>query len=240
MIRRLSNFALMGKKIVIRGKENFIKCGPNIIIGNHIGTFKDIAALFKIVPRPIFFTANKMIFNKDEFNFLIKKHLRRHLKNFAPFLDLPLNPLKNYIVNYISTNIGKVGTIPVDIYQKKRLAIETCQDYLKEGRAIIALQGRGRVMKDSLHPYVSSFRGGASIISYNLFREEGIEVPVTPIAFFGTHFPFLIPVKIRVNVGKPMYITNYIGKEFAESVNRFREAMERRVKVLFAENIRKT
>lgn len=239
VVRRLSNFALLGKKIVIKGEENFIKSGPNIIVGNHIGTFKDIATLFKIVPRPIFFTANNMIFNKKEFNFLIKKHLRRHFKNLAPFLELLIIPLKSYIVNYISTNINKVGTIPVDLYQKKRLAIRTCQDYLRKGRVFIALQGRGRIMKGSLHPYVSSFKGGVSIISYNLFRKEGIKVPVTPIAFFGTHAPFLIPAKIRVNVGKPMYITDYIEEEFTDVVNRFREAMERRVKDLFAENIRK-
>lgn len=236
VVKRLSNFALLGKKIVIRGKENFIKCGPNIIVGNHIGTFKDIAILLKIVPRPIFFTANRMLFDKDEFNFLIKKHLRRHFNSLAPFLNLLLNPLKSYIINYISTNIGKVGTIPVDLYQRKKPAIRICQDYLKKGRAIITLQGRGRIMKESLHPYVSSFKRGASIIAYNLFREDGIAVPVTPISFFGTHAPFLIPVKIRVNVGEPMYITDYIGKEFAESVNRFREALEKRVKKLFAEN----
>ena len=36
-----------------------------------------------------------------------------------------------------------------------------------------------------------------------------------------------------------MYITDYIEEEFTDVVNRFREAMERRVKDLFAENIRK-
>lgn len=236
--RRLSSFALLGKKIVVKGNENFVKSGPNIIIGNHIGTFKDIATLYEIVPRPIFFTANRMIFNKDEFNFLIKKHLHRHLKNLAPTLNLLINPLKSYIVNYVSTNIGKVGTIPVDMYQKSRLAIEICQEYLKKGRVIIALQGRGRVMRKSLHPYVSSFKRGTSIIVYNIFKEKGMRIPVTPIAFFGTHVPLLIPAKIKVNVGEPMYITDYLASEFTESVNRFREALERRVKDLFAEAFR--
>lgn len=238
VIKNVSNFFLLGKKIVIKGKDNFIKSGPTIIVGNHIGTFKDIAILFKIVPRPIFFTANKMIFDKNEFNFLIKKHFRHHLKYFAPAVDLLFTPIKSYFVNYISNNIGKVGTIPVDMYRKKRLAIEVCQDYLKKGRVIIALQGRGRVMKENPHPYVSVFRRGVSIISYNLFQ-EGIKVPVTPVAVFGTHVPFLIPAKVKINIGEPMYITDYLGKGFAESVNRFREAMERKVKQLFAENIGK-
>ena len=232
VIKGLSNFALLGKRIVIKGKENFVKGGPNIIVGNHIGTFKDIATLFKIVSRPTFFTANRMIFSKDEFNLLIRHHLKKHLKGFGLVLDLILSPIKAPFVNYISANIAKVGTIPVDIYNRKRMAMEKCQDYLKKGKAIITLQGRGRVMKKNPNPYVSYFRRGASILSYNLYREEGISVPVTPIAIFGTHVPFLIPAKIKVNVGKPMYITDYLAGEFTETVNRFREALEKRVKIL--------
>jgi len=231
-IRRMSNFALVGKKIVIKGKENFVKRGPNIIVGNHIGTFKDIATLLKIVPRPVFFTGNRMIFNKDEFNLLIRHHLKRHLNNFGLFLDLIISPVKSLFVNYVSSNIAKVGTIPVDINKGKRLAMEKCQDYLKKGRAIVALQGRGRVMRMEPHPYVSSFKKGASVLSYNLHESEGLSVPVTPIAIFGTQVPFLIPAKIKVNVGEPMYITDYLAGEFTETVDRFREALEKRVKTL--------
>jgi 1-acyl-sn-glycerol-3-phosphate acyltransferase len=46
-VRRLSNFALIGKKIMIRGKENLVKIGPNLIVGNHIGSFKDVATLLR-------------------------------------------------------------------------------------------------------------------------------------------------------------------------------------------------
>ncbi|MFQ5720859.1 MAG: lysophospholipid acyltransferase family protein [Candidatus Aminicenantales bacterium] len=235
VIKRLSNIALLGKKIAIKGRDNFIKSGPNIIVGNHIGTFKDIAILFRIVPRPIFFTANRMIFEKEEFNFLIKKHLRRHLKLIAPAVELFLNPLKSYLVNYVSTNIGKIGTIPVDIYQRKKLAIQICQDYLRKGRAIIALQGRGRIIKSGHHPYVSPFRRGVAIMAYNLWQ-EGIEVPVTPVAMFGTHRPLLIPSKVKVNVGQAMYISEFIKFEFSEAINKFKEALERRVKILLAES----
>ncbi|MFB0564810.1 MAG: lysophospholipid acyltransferase family protein [Candidatus Aminicenantaceae bacterium] len=235
VIRRLTNFALIGKKIEVRGKENFIKKGSNIIIGNHIGSFKDVAILLKIVPRPIFFTANKMLFSKDEFNFLIRKHLHRHMKKFGLFLNVILTPLRNLFVNYISSNIIRVGTIPVDLYNGKRLAIEQCQEYLKRGRAIIALQGRGRVMKKEPNPYVSPFRKGSSIIAYNLYENEGISVPVTPLAFFGTQYPFMIPSKIKVNVGTPLYITDYLGKGGEETIDKFKDALEERVKVLFSE-----
>jgi 1-acyl-sn-glycerol-3-phosphate acyltransferase len=237
LIRGASSFALLGKKIEILGEENFVKGGPNIIIGNHIGTFKDIATLFKIIPRPTFFTANRMIFNKDEFNYLIRRHLKIHLKNFGLLLDLLLSPIKSLIVNYVSTNIAKVGTIPVDIGQGTRVAMEKCKEYLKKGKAIITLQGLGRVMKKNPNPYVGYFKRGASVLSYNLYKEEGISVPVTPIAIFGTQVPFLVPAKIRVKIGEPMYITDYLADEFTETVDKFREALENRVKALFLDII---
>ncbi len=236
---RLCNFALLGKRIEVRGKENFVKNGPNLIVGNHIGSYKDIAILFKIVPRPIFFIANKMIFSKEEFNFLIRKHLKRHLKEFGLLLDLALNPLKSAFVNFISNNIAKAGTIPVDIYQGRRVAREKFQEYLKKGRAIIALQGRGRVMKKEANPYVSSFKRGYSIIAYNMFKNEGISVAVTPIAFFGTHMPFVIPAKIRVNIGPPMYIADYLAGGFQETIENFKNALEANVKALFLELLKR-
>ena len=172
IIRGASSFALLGKKIEIMGKENFVKGGPNIIVGNHIGTFKDIAILLKIIPRPTFFTANRMIFNKDELNYLIRRHLKKNLKNFGLLLDLVLSPLKSLVVNYVSANAAKVGTIPVDLSQGKRMTMEKCQEYLKKGKAIITLQGLGRVMEKNPNPYVGYVKRGASVLSYNMYKEE--------------------------------------------------------------------
>ena len=62
---RLSGLVLLGKKMVVEGTENFVKHGPTIIVGNHIGTFKDAAVIYRIVPRTFIFTANKMILDKD-------------------------------------------------------------------------------------------------------------------------------------------------------------------------------
>ncbi|MGD2294320.1 MAG: lysophospholipid acyltransferase family protein [Candidatus Aminicenantes bacterium] len=238
IVARISSFALLGKKVIVKGKENFVKIGPNIIVGNHIGSFKDIAALVEIVPRPMFFIANQMIFNKKELNFLIRKHLKRNLKDFGLAIDLILRPLKTLFVNFITENIPKVGTIPVDIYQGKKQAIKKCQEYLEKGRTIIALQGRGRIMKGDPHPYVHEFRKGASIMSYNLYTEKSLSVPVTPLAFFGTHKSFVTPAKVKVNVGEPMYIADYMEKGFLDTINRFSEAMEERVKSLFYDLIK--
>lgn len=235
VVQRLIQGALLWKKIEIKGEENLVRHGPNIIVGNHIGSYKDVAILFKIVPRLIFFTANKEIFTKKEFSDLILKHLQRHLRKFGLFVNLLLNPLKSLFVEYISSNIARIGTIPVDLYLGRREALKKCEEYLREGRTIITLQGRGRVNPKGPNPYVPPFKKGSSIMVYNLHVEEGMNVPVTPLAIFGTQIPFLIPGKISVNVGKSMYITDYLADEANESIERFRDALETRVKGLFQE-----
>ncbi len=238
VIRDLSNFALLVKKIEVKGEENFIKKGPNIIVGNHVGSFKDIAILFKIVPRPIFFTANQMIFSRAEFSSLIRKHLVRHLKSFGYFVNFLLNPLKNLFVDYISTNIAKVGTIPVDLGQTKSLAIRKCERYLKQGRAIVALQGKGRIVKRTTNPYMPTFRSGASVLAFSLYVREGLEVPVTPLAIFGAHKAFGVPARIKINVGSPLFVSDYISDDNNKTVDRFREAMEEKAHSLFLELLR--
>lgn len=233
IIKKLIKFFLLGKKVVVRGKENFITEGPNIIVGNHIGAFKDIAVLLKIVPRPIFFTANKMIFSRDEFNFLIRKHLKRHLNHFGLFLNLVLAPIKAPFIKLITTNIAKIGTIPVDFSSRHRgtkLVLKKWEECLEKDRAVAILQGRGRVMKKDSHPYIRSFKSGFSILASHLF-EQGILVPVTPVVMFGTHIPWLIPGKIMVSVGQPMY--------WEGSVEEFRSALEQKAKMLLIELLKK-
>ena len=225
------------KKIDLRGGENFIREGPNIIIGNHIGSYKDVATLLRTVPRMIYFTANKMIFDKKEASELILRHLHRHMGKFGGFLHLILNPLYTLVVHFVSGNAAKVGSIPVDIYGSKRESIIKCQDYLRKGRAVIALQGRGRVHPKDPNPYVKSFRRGVSIMAYNLFKQEGIVVPVTPMSIFGTHIMWGVPATIKVNVGRPLLIQDHWTGEETSTVEKFRAALEQAVSGLFHESL---
>jgi 1-acyl-sn-glycerol-3-phosphate acyltransferase len=237
-IEKLCDFLLLGKKIEVEGEKNIVPEGPNIIVGNHCGTFKDGATIFKIMPRPIFFTANKMIFNKEELSALVTEHFQIHLKSFGNFLNLALSPILSRLINFVTSALPRAGTIPVDLTRQKRLAIQKCQEYLEKGRAVIALQGNGKISKNNPNPYVSPFRKGPSILSYNLYTEENIPVAVTPMAFFGTQSPVFIPGKIKVNIGEPMYIADYMANDFAATVEKFRAAMERRVRDLFMEIVR--
>lgn len=237
--RILGRASLLGKKLVVRGADNFVRDGPSIIVGNHCGSFKDVAVIALTAPRPFFFTANKQIFSREELGFLVRKHLKRHLGRSGLLLNFLLNPLYYLFIRFVASNVAKVGTIPVDLYSHgKRQAVERCQDYLKAGRIIVALQGRGRVVPEDPNPYVKSFGRGMSIVAYNMQEQYGLSVPVTPLAIYGTQLPFLIPGKVLVNVGKPMFIADHLGGGMEASVERFKAAMESAVNQLFLELIR--
>ncbi len=238
-VRRLTDIVLFPKKVEVRGASNFVREGPNIIVGNHIGSQKDVGLLLRIVPRPIFFTANKMIFNRDDLSFLVRLHLQRHLKSFGPVVHLLLNPFYAVAVNFVSSHIAAVGSIPVDLDGGRAAAIRKCEAYLKQGRAVVTLQGRGRVDPKDANPYVKPFRRGASVMAWHLFDEDRIDVPVTPLAIFGTHLPFPIPGTIRVSVGAPMFIRDHVAADAAGTIERFRAALQARVTELFMEIIRR-
>ncbi len=236
---RLSNFSLLSKRIDVRGGENFVREGANIIVGNHIGSYKDIALLLKIAPRPIFFTANEMIFDREQFSWLVKHHLQRHLGNFGTFIHLLFNPFYAYVIRFISSNIAKVGSIPVNLTGGSRVeAIRHCEDYLRVGRAVVLLQGRGRIDDRDLNPYIKPFRKGPPVMAYNLLVENGISVPVTPLSIFGTHVMFLVPTRIKVNVGPPLFIKDYMSGGALASIERFRRALNARVNALFMESLK--
>jgi len=237
-IRRFTDIALFLKKLDVRGGENFVRTGPNIIVGNHIGSFKDIALLLQAVPRPIFFTANQQIFSRDAFAALVNNHLKIHLRRFAPVAHMLFGPFYLYAVQYISSHIAAVGSIPVSLEGRRSDAIRKLEAYLRDGRAVIALQGYGRIDDADSNPYVAPFRKGPAVMAYHLYEESGISVPVTPLSIFGAHILWGVPVPIRVNVGPPMHIKDHLAADSAGTIEKFRAALERTVVRLLQESLR--
>jgi 1-acyl-sn-glycerol-3-phosphate acyltransferase len=228
-INRLGRMVLVNKKIEIQGQENFVNQGPSILIGNHCGAYKDVSTLFRIASRPIFFNANRQLFTHPEFSYLVRKHLHRHMGRIGDFINFILNPYKWFFVDYISSNIARVGAIPVDLLGSKKAAIAVCENYLRRGRAIVSLQGRGRVDPSERNPYMKPFGRGMALVAYEMSVGEGMDVPVTPLALFGTQLPWMIPGTIRVHFGEPMFARDHLRDTREASVEAFKDALERKV-----------
>jgi 1-acyl-sn-glycerol-3-phosphate acyltransferase len=145
------------------------------------------------------------------------------------FINFILNPYKWVFVDYVSSNIARVGAIPVDLLGSKKEAIAICEDYLRRGRAIVSLQGRGRVDPAEKNPYMKPFGRGMALVAYDMRVRDGIDVPVTPLALFGTQWPWMIPGTIRVHVGEPLFARDHLRATLEASVEAFTDALERRV-----------
>jgi 1-acyl-sn-glycerol-3-phosphate acyltransferase len=178
-----------------------------------------------------------MMFSREGASELVLRHLHRHMGEFGNFVHLLLNPFYSFMVSFVSRHIARIGTIPVDIYGSKRASILRCQEYLRQGRAVIALQGRGRVFPRDPNPYVKEFRRGVSIMAYNLHKENGLDVPVTPLSIFGTHIMWGVPATIKVSVGPPLFIKDHWTGEEVSTVETFRAALQRTVTGLFRESL---
>ena len=229
---------LAGKKIEVLGSDRIVREGPSLIVGNHCGAYKDVVTLFRVMPRPIFFNANKQLFSRGEISFLVRKHLKRHMGRFGLTVNFLLNPFKSLFVDFVAGNIARVGTIPVDLKGSKLEAVRSCEDYVRKGRAIVALNGRGRVDPIGRNPYIWPFGRGSALIAYHLRENDGLDIPVTPLAMFGTQLPWLIPGTIRVNIGEPLFVRDYLGGALESVVERFKDALEIRVHELFMQLIR--
>lgn len=236
-VGRVTRLFLLPKKIDLRGAGNFVREGPNIIIGNHCGAYKDVSILLRTVPRMIYFTANQMIFTREQARELVRTHLHRHMGKSGAFVHFILGPFYAFMVDFVSGHIARIGTIPVDLYGSRRESVLRCQDYLRKGRAVIALQGRGRIVPSDPNPYIAGFRRGVSIMAYNLYKESGLAVPVTPMSIFGTHIMWGVPATVKVNVGKPLYIKDHWTGDEVSTVEKFRSTLERTVSGLLLESL---
>jgi len=233
----ITKFFLLPKKIDLRGAEHFAREGPEIIVGNHIGSYKDVSIMVRIRPRLNYFTANKEIFTREGASDLVLRHLHRHMGKFGGFVHVILNPFYAFMVTFVSSNIARIGTISVDLQGSRRESVLRCQEYLRKGRAIVALQGRGRVQPKDPNPYVAGFRRGVSVMAYNLYKKGGISVPVTPLSIFGTHIMWGVPATIKVNVGRPLFVKDYWTGEEVSTVEAFRAALQQTVTGLFLESL---
>lgn len=239
--RFFARIFLLFNKCVFNGLENKIPEGPNIIVTNHpaalkemIGPVKDVAIIFSVYdkhpsPRQLCFLASDEVFSKKEFEGTISIHLH-------PIFRILLKPLIQLFVAYAIPRIHALGAIPVYIseFGGRKETREKIIECLLKGRAVVFLQVNVK-QQSKIHPYLQKFRKGAAFYAYELYQKHHVEVPVTPVSIYGTE-GFIRPFKkIRVNVGKSLFIKSFLRAK--NPIRSFTDTLELTVKDLLEESL---
>lgn len=239
--RFYSKVFLLFNKREFKGLENKIPDGPNIIVTNHpaaikemIGPVKDVAIIFSVYdthpnPRQLSFLASYEVFSKKEFVGTINIHLHTIFR-------ILLKPLIQLFVIYAIPRIKAFGAIPVysSEFRGRRETLEKIKKCLLEGQAVVFLQSNV-VHQSAIHPYLNKFRKGAAFMAYEFYRKYRMDVPVTPISIYGTE-GFIRPFKkIRVNIGKSMFIKSFLKAK--SPIRSFTDALEEKVRDLLEDSV---
>lgn len=230
-------------KIVYCGLENLVTEGPNLISANHPDIGKGIGAIIKLyleeANRKTDFIARKEIFTQEEFKQLIDTYAKRNIPR--RMLQLALKPLQLFLGSYIPRAVTTTGMIPLDINTQTikatrynlRVISNSIEPKLVDGKAIVLLQYSRNKTSSPWHYYLQRFHQTPARIALQVFNHSGLAIPVTPISIYGGRG--ILPLKkIVVNVGKPLYITDFMEEQ--NPIKAMADLLEKRTAQLLEES----
>jgi len=226
------------------GLKNIIKNGPNLIVANHPGMGRGIAAVITAYRRQLHFLTAHYLFDE---NLLLNTHIKTAL---GPVFFKLLYPVALRFSHYLPKILKEQEMIPINKHydgnlvkfaRQLRQSIDQVKGYLLQGRAVVIFQITYNIMKSigqkrivdkepsKFHPYIPRFNPTFGKIAYELYTDHGLLVPVTPIGIHGAEGlnPFK---KMVINIGKPLTISESLQNHDGRSpITSFTTDLERRV-----------
>jgi len=233
------------------GLKNIIKEGPNLIIANHPGIGRDIAAVITAYERKLNILAAHYLFDE---NLFMQDHIKPAL---GPRLFQFMYPIAKRFAHFLAQSMQEQEMIPINKEYKGNLvtlahnirnAIKYVKSYLLQGRAVVifqipynileAIRQKKIVSKEPsrYHSYMPQFTPTFGKIAWELYHEHGLIVPITPIGIHGAEGlnPFR---KMVINIGKPLDITASLDETSPQkSVTKFTARLEQRIAELLQES----
>jgi len=237
VIRPLS-LILLPRGISVKGRQNKIEKGANIIVANHPTDVADVAALVRLYPKQLYFIANSDHFYPSKLNWHIRKQIKRNYSILSPFL-LPITSSVIYksFLNSFSRSIKEIGSIPIDVRGNSMGNgdfIRISKQYLLDNLPLVFLQFNLRNAPSEYDPTnkeIKPFLMGAPKLALKVFEEYNMDIPITPISIKGTSKFSMAPIKM--NIGAPIYPSAYINKE--KPAEFLRQDLEKKVVELYHE-----
>jgi len=243
-------FLPFNRYITYHGLENIIREGPNLIVANHPGIGRDIAGIVTAYERQLYFLTAHYLFNEEVF---LQKHIKPAL---GSVLYKFLSPVAKRFSWYLTGKMKELDMIPINkeyngnlaiFASNMRAAFTRVKEFLLNGRAVVIFQitynilrtiGQKKIVDkvpSKYHSYIPRFNPTYGKIAFELYQNNGLLIPITPIGIYGAEG--LNPFKrIVLNIGKPMDISTCLEANLKQDpVSLFTTRLERRVADLLVE-----
>lgn len=210
--------------LIVKGSENIITQGPNLIVANHPGIGRDVASVVLAYKRRLVFLAAHYLFDEEEF---LQEHIRPALGE--PLFHI-LYPIARKFAHFLARQLNELGMIPINrdyqhdrrqLVVNLRQALEAVKRSLKRNQAVVIFPIRYNLLNTISRRTITvrepsrystdlpRINSTIAKIVYELWQECRLAVPVTPIAI--SRGEGLNPLrKIVVNVGAPLSITEIL------------------------------
>jgi len=243
-------FLPFNRYITYHGLENIIREGPNLIVANHPGIGRDIAGIVTAYERQLHFLAAHYMFDEEVF---LQKHIKPAL---GSVLYKFLSPVAKRFSWYLTGKMKELDMIPINkefngnlaiFASNLRAAFTRVKEFLLNGRAVSIFQitynilrtiGQKKIVDkepSKYHSYIPRFSPTFGKIAFELYKDHGLLIPITPIGIYGAEG--LNPFKRMVlNIGKPMDISTCMEANLKQDpVSLFTDRLECRVADLLIE-----
>ncbi|MBL7136851.1 MAG: hypothetical protein ISS81_09745 [Candidatus Marinimicrobia bacterium] len=243
-------FLPFNRYITYHGLENIIREGPNLIVANHPGIGRDIAGIVTAYERQLHFLAAHYMFDEEVF---LQKHIKPAL---GSVLYKFLSPVAKRFSWYLTGKMKELDMIPINkefngnlaiFASNLRAAFTRVKEFLLNGRAVSIFQitynilrtiGQKKIVDkepSKYHSYIPRFSPTFGKIAFELYKDHGLLIPITPIGIYGAEG--LNPFKRMVlNIGKPMDISTCLEANLKQDpVSLFTDRLECRIADLLIE-----
>jgi len=219
--QRRNRGILRTQRVAAEGIEHLPPDGPALLTPNHLN-WKDIFFISAKIPRQVHFVATYELFHHEECARMVYQY---GVGKLGGWMKPLMGPLSRWIARAIVPRVREMEAIPVKRQSNDRRVFEHIKERLKRGQVVCIFPegGTGRVGE------LRRFKRGPAKVVFDLWN-EGVKVPMLPVAVLGTHRYFNFGRRLTLKMGRPLYLSDHLENGGEESLESFTQLLYQRVK----------
>lgn len=219
--QRRSKGILRTQRVAAEGIEYLPSEGPALLTPNHLN-WKDVFFISAKIPRQVHFVATYELFHMGECARMVYRY---GVGKLGGWVKPIMGRLSRWVARTIVPRMSDMEAIPVKRQSNDRRVFEHIKERLKRGQVVCIFPegGTGRVGE------LRRFKRGAAKVVFDLW-DEGVKVPMLPVAVLGTHRYFNFGRRLRFKVGRPFYLSDHLENGGEDNLESFTQSLYQRVK----------